>query len=195
MPVTLRALLEARIDALSQASREVLRVASVVGIAFSTAVVEELLGQPPRPAALSGLVRAALIVGGDGGAAPWRFAHPLIRDAAYAGVLASRRRVLHGRLADYLEARPPRAIGPIARHRAAAGDVERAVPLLDRAARHALRIGAVAEAAEYWRTAGELFAPDDQRAIPFREAAEQASTESQRDQRPGSRIAAGTMSR
>jgi class 3 adenylate cyclase len=184
MPVTLRALLEARIDALSQASREVLRVASVVGMAFSTAVVEDLLGQPPRPTALSGLVRASLIVGGDGGAAPWRFAHPLIRDAAYAGLLASRRRVLHGRLADYLEARPRRTIGPIARHRAAAGDAERAVPLLDRAARDALRLGALPEAAEYWRMAAELLAPDDPRALPFREAAERATAESDSDPRP-----------
>ena len=34
----------------------------------------------------------------------WRFSHPLVHDAAYAGLLASRRRRLHARLADRIEA-------------------------------------------------------------------------------------------
>ena len=48
-----------------------------------------------------GWPQEAIVQPVDGG--DWRFAHPLIHDAAYAGLLASHRRVLHARLADQLE--------------------------------------------------------------------------------------------
>jgi predicted ATPase len=92
----------------------------------------------------------------------WRFAHGLIHDAAYAGLLASRRRVLHARLADRLEAGPePSTPSQIAAHRIAAGDIARAIPLLREAAESAVALGAVAEAAAFWRQAADLAAPDD----------------------------------
>jgi class 3 adenylate cyclase len=156
VPLTLRALLGARIDALPDDAREVLGVASVVGIAFQTGLVGELLGAPVDPAALARLAESTLVVGA--GTDTWRFGHPLIRDVAYAGLLASRRRELHGRLADRLEGLPGAAIGRIAQHRAAAGDSERAVPLLDVAALEAMSLGASAEAAGFWRSAAELLA-------------------------------------
>jgi predicted ATPase len=131
-------------------------VASVVGIAFQTGLVGELLGAPVDPAALARLAESTLEVGA--GTDTWRFGHPLIRDVAYAGLLASRRRELHGRLADRLEGLPGAAIGRIAQHRAAAGDSERAVPLLDVAALEAMSLGASAEAAGFWRSAAELLA-------------------------------------
>ena len=64
-------------------------------------------------ATLDHLAEAALIARGDD--EEWRFAHALIREAAYAGLLATRRRALHARLADHLE-REPRAaaLGQIA---------------------------------------------------------------------------------
>jgi class 3 adenylate cyclase len=170
LPLTLRALLGARIDALSQAGREVLGVAAVIGMTFRTDVVAELVGRSPRRSVLDGLAGAALIVAQDGGTT-WRFAHPLIRETAYAGLLTVRRRALHARLADRLEVEPRVAIGRVARHRAAAGDVARAVPLLDRAARDALALGATTEAAEFWRAAARLVGDGDSRAAEFRRAA------------------------
>jgi hypothetical protein len=44
----------------------------------------------------------------------------------------------------------------LARHRVAAGDPERALPLLEQAAREAAAVGAVAEAEAFMRTAAEL---------------------------------------
>jgi len=68
-------------------------------------------------------------------------------DAAYGRLLAPRRRHLHAALADRLEAvEPPVGAAELARHRVAAGDVERALPLLQQAAREAASIGAVEEA-------------------------------------------------
>ena len=160
MPVTLRALLGARIDALSEGSRTVLRVASVIGVTFREAVVAAVLEGPPEPGAYGRLADASLIVPLDvpGG---WRFSHPLIHDAAYWGLLGTSRRRLHTRVADQLEAGAGRgAIGVVARHRAAAGDSERAVPLLAEAAEAALAVGASAEAASFWIAAADLLAPD-----------------------------------
>jgi class 3 adenylate cyclase len=149
VPATLRALLGSRIDALSPDSRAVLRVASVVGMTFRENVVEEVLEDRVDAARYERLAEAAMIVPMDASGG-WRFCHPLIHDAAYAGLLAIDRKALHARVADRLESRSPNGqIGVIARHRAEAGDAARAVPLLMRAAESALALGARAEAAAY----------------------------------------------
>jgi len=164
VPLTLRALLGARIDALHEDAREFLQVASVVGISFLPELVAELAGGRLDPGIVDRLGDSALVRQVDPGGT-WRFGHPLVRDVAYAGLLASRRRELHGRLADRLEGRPGGAIGRIAQHRAAAADVERAIPLLEEAAAEALALGATAEAAGFWRSAAELIGggPDAER--------------------------------
>jgi adenylate cyclase len=160
VPVNLRALLGARIDALPAPSRAVLQVASVIGMTFSPALVAQLLGVPAADDSLATLAEAAIVDPGESGS-DWRFRHPLIRDVAYAGMLSSRRRELHARLADSIEARSvPPSIGQLAHHRAASGDRERAVPLLSQAAEAALLVGATSEAAGYWRTAVALLDED-----------------------------------
>ncbi|MFL5674701.1 MAG: ATP-binding protein [Chloroflexota bacterium] len=155
LPLTLRAVLGARIDGLDAAARDVLGVASVIGIGFRDADIEDLLEHPIPTGTLDRLVDAALILPAADGT--WRFSHPLVHDAAYAGLLASRRRRLHARLADKIEAGArPVSIPALAVHRAASGDAERAIPLLVEAASAALATGAAAEAAAFWRTAAEL---------------------------------------
>ena len=160
IPVTLRAVLGARIDAMPSAAREALGVASIIGITFRPSLVEELLDHPLEQGTFDLLAESALIAPIDDD--HWRFAHALIHDAAYAGLLASRRRTLHARLADRLERRAGvPATGQIAAHRVAAGDGPRAIPLLREAGESALALGAVAEAAAYWRQAADLAATDD----------------------------------
>jgi adenylate cyclase len=156
MPMTLRALLGARIDALSEEARTVLRVASVIGVTFREPIVADVFGERVEREVYERLGEASLIVAVDG-AGGWRFSHPLIHDAAYSGLLGSSRRRLHARVADLLDARSGRgAIGAVARHRAAAGDGARAVPMLAVAAEEALAVGAQAEAASFWTTAADL---------------------------------------
>ena len=160
VPATLRALLGGRIDALSSDARTVLRVAAVIGMGFREATVEDVLDRPVDAALYERLAGAAMIVPIDstGG---WRFCHPLIHDAAYSSLLASDRRALHARVADRIEERSPdERVGVIAHHRAAAGDAERAVPLLVRAAERALHLGAGTEAAGYFATAADLAGGD-----------------------------------
>ena len=162
LPVTLRALLGARIDALPEPSREVIGVASVIGVSFDRPAVEALTGRRVRGPILKRLLDSALIVGTD---APdsWRFAHDLIRDVAYAGLLTGVRRSLHSSLADLYERTPRSGIGRAAVHRAAAGDAERALPMLEEAAQRAFALGASNEAAGFWRMASELVGAADPR--------------------------------
>jgi predicted ATPase len=156
VPVTLRALLGSRIDALSVETRTILRVGAVLGMTFREETIEDVLNEPVDAALYERLAEAAMIVPIDatGG---WRFCHPLIHDAAYSSLLATDRRTLHTRVADRIEAAGPEGpIGEIAHHRAAAGDAERAIPLLVRAAEQALKLGAAAEAAAYFASAADL---------------------------------------
>jgi class 3 adenylate cyclase len=172
LPVTLRALLGSRIDALSEASRTVLRVGAVIGMTFREPLVGDVLGEPVDAALYERLAEAAMIVpvnAADG----WRFCHPMIHDAAYRSLLATERATLHTRVADRLEARQPDGpVATIARHRAAAGDAERAIPLLIKAAEQAVSLAAPTEAAGYLETAAGLEADPDVAAELWRRAAE-----------------------
>lgn len=166
IPLTLRAVLGARIDGLPDDARAVLEIASVVGVSFPLSLVGELVVGGLQPATIRRLEAAALIARVEGD--DWRFSHPLIHEATYAGMLASRRRRLHGRLADRLEvAAGASTIGQMARHRASAGDRQRAIPLLVEAARSAAALHAATEAAGFWRAAADL-AVDVAEAESFR---------------------------
>ncbi|HEY7736979.1 MAG TPA: adenylate/guanylate cyclase domain-containing protein [Candidatus Limnocylindrales bacterium] len=171
VPVSLRAVLGARIDALTSDAREALGVASVVGDTFADDVVAELLGGRPVHVALDRLARAALVVPVDA-RRTWRFGHVLIRDAAYAGMLSTRRRELHARLAEILERDRWASPTLLARHRIAAGQHQRAIPHLVAASDAALAVGAIDEAAISLRQAADL-ADDAEQAAGFRQRADE----------------------
>ena len=111
--------------------------------------------RPAAAAALEQLAASALVMPHDGDR--WRFAHALIHDAAYAGLLASRRRQSStARLADRLERGPEREHAEP--DRGASGGRRRrrrAIPLLARQRPSALALGAAAEAAAFWRQAAD----------------------------------------
>jgi adenylate cyclase len=159
MPLSLRALLGARIDALPLVPRGALEAASVIGMTFSEPLLSDLY-RDLRSEDLGQLAEAGILALADepGAAADqWRFRHQLFLDAAYGRLLAGKRRQLHARLADILEAIEPEIdAAELARHRVAAGQAERALPWLERAAREAAALGATAEAEAFLRTAAEL---------------------------------------
>ena len=152
--MTLRALLGARIDALDEEAKTALRVASVIGVTFEAPLVDEVLDDASSPRSTTASSGASLIAR---------------LDARTAG--ASRTRSSTTPRTGPARQRPPPAararrrsprgeggarIGVVARHRAAAEDVERAVPLLVRAAEEAAAVGALAEAASFWTAAADL---------------------------------------
>jgi class 3 adenylate cyclase len=160
VPLSLRALMGARIDALRPAQRGALEIASVFGMTFSESVLLALCGEAVEGVDLPELAEAGIVAGVDEPGMPpgqWRFRHQLFLDAAYGRLLTDRRRMLHGALCDLLEVSDQRPeTAELARHRVAAGDVERALPLLELAAREAASVGAVAEAEAFTRAAAAL---------------------------------------
>ena len=171
VPLSLRALMGARIDALPAGPRGALELASVIGMTFPEWLLCELRGLDSEAAELALLAEAGIVARSDEGpegAGKWRFRHQLFMDAAYGRLLAPRRRQLHAALADRLEkVEPSVGAAELARHRAAAGDTERALPLLRQAARDAAGMGALEEAEAFLGAEAALRGLD-----PTRSAAE-----------------------
>jgi adenylate cyclase len=166
VPLSLRALTGARIDSLPPGPRSALEVASVIGVTFPEWLLRELAGGEGVSDDLRLLASAGILTPCEGFADEagaetltdcWRFRHELFHDAAYGRLLSVRRRQLHAALADRLEiAEPPVAAAELARHRMAAGDPEKALPVLERAAAEAEAIGATAEAEAFRQAAASL---------------------------------------
>jgi class 3 adenylate cyclase/tetratricopeptide (TPR) repeat protein len=109
VPASIHALLGARLDRLTQAERDVIRCASVVGKVFWWGAVAELAPESVRPYVgghLQTLVRKDLIRpehSSFSGEDAFRFHHILIQEAAYRGTPKEIRADLHERFADWLE--------------------------------------------------------------------------------------------
>ena len=115
LPPSIRAVLAARIDALEPSERLLLERASVEGRSFHRAAVVELLPEGERSgvtAGLRSLVRRQLIrpdsaeVAGEDA---FRFAHALVREAAYEGLPKRLRAELHERVGGWLATRAGQA--------------------------------------------------------------------------------------
>jgi predicted ATPase len=111
IPGTITALLAARLDRLESNERVVIQLASVLGRQFAWAGVTELAPEELKPrvgSSLQALVRKKMILPDETtifGEDAFRFAHILMRDAAYASLPKSERARLHERFADWLERR------------------------------------------------------------------------------------------
>jgi class 3 adenylate cyclase/tetratricopeptide (TPR) repeat protein len=102
LPESLEPLLAAEIDLLSPSDRQVLRAAAVLGTRFDPTLLGELLDtRAPLDATVWTRLGAFITPTALG----QRFAHGLIRDAAYEGLSFKRRRELHARAAHAIEGR------------------------------------------------------------------------------------------
>src|SRR5262245_23679261 len=107
LPDTVEALVAARIDRLEAGDRALLRWASVLGVSFSGALIDDVLeGDEEVASASDAWERLGEFVERDPHTpGAFRFRHALIRDAAYEGLPFKRRRDLHGRVAEVIEQR------------------------------------------------------------------------------------------
>jgi DNA-binding SARP family transcriptional activator len=141
LPEKVRRVLAARLGQLSPAARAVVEAASVVGRAFTFDVLALAaeLDERELVASLDEAWRRHIIR--EQGANAYDFSHDKLRDAAYEGLSGTRRRWLHGRVAQALERLHEddldRAAAPIAEHYEAAGQAMRASGYFERAARFA----------------------------------------------------------
>ena len=160
LPDTVEKVVLARIDRLPADRRSILDAAAVLGRQFALPVLESVLPDADVQGALREFQRMALVHEGPRWPlAEYRFAHSLIQEAAYAGLLRRDRRELHRNAAeaiervyaDYLGER----YGLLAWHWAEAGDLGRAVEYHGRAGDAARRVFALREAVEHYSRALE----------------------------------------
>ena len=141
IPTTLQASLTARLDRLSPV-REVAQIGAVVGREFHYQLLNAVAGLPKQKLdeALDQLVRSELMFRrGEIPHAVYTFKHALVRDAAYAGLLKSRRVHLHAAIAKALEQEFP--------------DVVQTQPEI--VAYHYTQASSCAKALHYWYEAGK----------------------------------------
>jgi len=109
VPPTIQALLAARLDLLGPEERAVIEAASVAGLVFPEDALHELVsddvaGQLEK--LIHSLCRKHLVQTGVesiGGGAHYRFAHALVREAAYQGMLKRTRATLHERFVAWAD--------------------------------------------------------------------------------------------
>ncbi|HVL89586.1 MAG TPA: adenylate/guanylate cyclase domain-containing protein [Actinomycetota bacterium] len=126
LPDSIDAVVTARIDTLDPHDRTLLRYAAVLGSVFTPALARDVLAGEPietNEAAWSRL--GDFLVHEDEGR--YRFLHAMFRDVAYEGLPFRRRRALHRRTGEILEARdtPERFAELLSLHFDRAGDFDK----------------------------------------------------------------------
>jgi tetratricopeptide (TPR) repeat protein len=141
IPTTLHASLMARLDRLAPV-REVAQIGAVAGREFHYELLNAVAGLPREKLedALGQLVRSELIFRrGESPHAVYTFKHTLVRDAAYASLLKSRRVYLHAAIASALEQQ--------------FADIAQTQP--ETLAHHLTEAGLIEKAIGYWLQAGK----------------------------------------
>jgi len=171
VPPTLTGVLQARLDSLPHAEKELLQRASVVGRQFWDMTVATL-SEEQLDAIRSTLdaIRARELVfqrerSAFAEAHEYIFKHALLRDVTYETVLLKLRRVYHRQVAQWLQAncgeRLNEYAGLIAEHYERAGETELAATWLRRAGETAFQTSALPQAIAAFRRALELLPESD----------------------------------
>jgi DNA-binding NarL/FixJ family response regulator len=162
LPAGLADLLLARMERLSPAGQQVLRIAAVTGRRVDDELVRQASGLDEL--VYEGAVREAvahqlLVPDGEQG---YSFRHALLREAIYADLLPGERTRLHARLADLLNderrlAEIPGTAAELAHHCLASHDIQGAFAASVQAGEEAERLAAPAEAHRHYDQALSLW--------------------------------------
>lgn len=156
LPETVEAVVLARIDRLDPASHRVLTAASALGRTFGLPLLHEVVRQESTVVeSIKELQRVDLVQETRRWPqAEYRFKHALIQEAAYRTIPSERRTLLHRAAADWLTSRRvdrEESSALLAHHWLAAGEIDQAIPALQRAGDQARREHALDEAIEHYR--------------------------------------------
>jgi DNA-binding CsgD family transcriptional regulator len=164
VPPTLRDILGARLDALPEQAKEVLRIAAAAGRRVDHRLLEQVadLGESELESGLRAAVEnEALVPDLDGFG--YRFRHALLQEAVHEQLLPGERTRLHAAFADALTRDPGLAVdgadgvhAELAHHALAAHDIDTAFASLVKAATRARGMFAYAEAQQHFERAAEL---------------------------------------
>jgi DNA-binding CsgD family transcriptional regulator/tetratricopeptide (TPR) repeat protein len=164
VPLTVRDILSARIDALPESAKEVLRIAAAAGRRVDHRLLEVVadLDADELDAGLRAAVDGQALVPDTDGVG-YRFRHALLQEAVHEQLLPGERTRLHRAFADALLEEPDLAAAgadsadsELAHHALAAHDVDLAFRSLVRAGERAHALYAFSEAQHHFEGAAEL---------------------------------------
>jgi ABC-type transport system substrate-binding protein/class 3 adenylate cyclase len=163
IPALVQGALQARLDRLDPAARDVLSIAAVIGRTFGLPLLEKLVPREQLQPSLTELQRLDLIVEVRRRPNPeYRFRHGLVQEVAYASLVETKRKKLHKRVGEALEEiyqdSPEESFGLLARHFSEADVPDKAVEYLLRAGDRARSIYADQEALEHYHKARSFLA-------------------------------------
>ncbi|MFZ5815215.1 MAG: helix-turn-helix transcriptional regulator [Bacillota bacterium] len=149
LPETVQQAIDRKLDGLRPGAREVLQAAAIIGELFDYDLLQRVVELPEEE--LIGVLEEAVVhrVLRPRGASGelFQFDHALVREVLVGQLLGPRRRRWHARVAAALEAVPNPDVEALALHLSRAGD-PRAADYLRAAADRALKLGALAQAAQ-----------------------------------------------
>jgi len=152
LPISVQALIQARLDLLPPEQRQVVRAASVFGRQFWTDGVSALLGRDCE-ADLIALAEAEILVPQETsrieGQSEWTFPQNAVFETAYSSLVPTDREALHRAASEWLLVAGEEDIGSIARHAEAGADRSRAAVLYARASSQAYANGQLEAALDF----------------------------------------------
>jgi tetratricopeptide (TPR) repeat protein len=163
VPATVQAILASRIDRLSAGEKELLQTIAVLGREFPSSLIKCVTGKPDAELErmLNELQLGEFIYEQAAiSDIEYTFKHALTQEVAYNSVLVERRRLLHERAAQAIEAlfaeRLEDHLTELAHHFDRSGNIPKAVEYLARTGERAAQQGAHSEAIDYFTRALEL---------------------------------------
>ena len=163
IPNTINDLLMVRIDRLEEDTRDLLKVAAVIGRHFYYRILVKVADAIENlDDRLSDLQKTQLILKGDQPEErEYHFKHALAQEAAYASILPQKCKALHRKVADTIEEVFVEKLnlfyGMLAYHYSHAEDLEKAENALIKAGEEALKTSASSEALHYYQEALRLY--------------------------------------
>ncbi|HZI13127.1 MAG TPA: AAA family ATPase [Myxococcus sp.] len=157
----MRRLVQRRLEKVPAASRDVLRVAAIVGRQLDVPLLRKAAPEVDVERWLTECASAAVLDVADG---RWRFAHDKLREGVLEELPASERPALHRRAALALEAAHPQGsewTAALCYHWGQAGDTSREAQYAQAAGEEALRVGACREAVPFLTRALERVSTGD----------------------------------
>ena len=165
IPGGMRELIRSRVTVASEAARQLLSAAAVIGKSFDFDLLRKVSGRSEEEAvaALEELIRRGLVHEVGDERPSYDFSHEKLREVVYAETKVARRRLLHARAAEALVARGRGQLegsALVARHFQRAGNEQQAALFFKLAGEHASSLFANAEALAHFHAALALGHPE-----------------------------------
>lgn len=165
IPYTINDVLMARIDRLEEKTRNLVKIASVIGRNFFYRIISDVAtGIRSLDERLSYLTEIELIREHEHGRLKeleYMFKHALAQEAAYDSILKQKRKEMHLMVADSITNKFSNRLhdfhGVLAYHYSMGEDLEKAELYLTKAGEEALKASASSEALHYYKKAMELY--------------------------------------